>query len=33
MARLTLCMAMSVDGFITGPGDDKTTPRERAACG
>jgi hypothetical protein len=26
MARLILAMAMSLDGFITGPGDDKQNP-------
>jgi dihydrofolate reductase len=26
MSRLILCMAMSLDGFITGPGDDEGNP-------
>lgn len=26
MSRLILYMAMSLDGFITGPGDDKGNP-------
>jgi dihydrofolate reductase len=26
MSRLILCMAMSLDGFVTGPGDDKDNP-------
>jgi hypothetical protein len=30
MSRLILYMAMSLDGFITGPGDDKET--DRPAC-
>jgi hypothetical protein len=33
MSRLVLYMAMSFDGFITGPDDNKETPPAPVACG